>query len=75
MSHIALVWGKVIYIILNMKTKFEGLKEMKLKFDKRVNCGVNASRRANSVVINDASGGPIRVCLKHVYGCLTLPNP
>ena len=49
---------------------FRKLKEMKLMFDKSANCGVNATRRANSVVINDASGGPIRVCLKHVYGCL-----
>ena len=47
------------------------LRQMKLVFDKSLNCGVNASRRANSVVIDDASGEPIRVCLKHVYGCLT----
>ena len=47
---------------------------MELMFVKSVNCGVDASRRANSVVINDAVGKPIRVCLKHVHGCLTEPS-
>ena len=47
---------------------------MKLMFVKSVNCGVNASRRAKLVVIDDAVGKPIRVCLKHVHGCLTKPT-
>ena len=37
-------------------------------------CSQCASRRANSVVINDAVGEPIRVCLKYVHGCLTEPS-